>query len=620
MSRLRRCVCDLAENCTGFGLPCPATRSLSATAMSPSAASATRPRTARVAGAACPADAFAIVGDGLPRLGGRSATWPRTARSSAACPADRSRLGDECRRRRRLRRGRELHRLERAPARRTAFASSATVMSRLGRCLRRGRELHRVERGLPGDTLRASSATVCRSRPASATWPRTARVGPPRVPATRSSPSATVCRPSAGVCDVAENCTGSSADLSRPTRSCPPRRSVAASAGVCDVAENCTGSAAACPSRRVRRARRPSAARRRRLRRGRELHRLGRGLPGRRVRVVGDRLSVLGRRLRLGRELHRLGGGLPGRRRSCSSATVCRSSAGVCDVAENCTGSGVTVRRLRSCSSSTVCRSRRRLRRGRELHRARGGVPGRRVRVVGDASAAARPASATSPRTAPARARRARRRVRLVLDASAAARPASATSPRTARARAPPARPTLRRIGDGLPLARPAICDVVENCDRRRAATVRRDALRDLGDRLPRLGRHLRPRRELHRLERAVSRGCARHGVVCRPPRPVSATRPRAATASSSNCPGNGFALERDHLSRRRPASATSPRTAPGSGANCPADAFDRRRPSAAARQASATLTENCTGSGAACPADVEEHRRSAALGAASAT
>ncbi len=60
-------------------------------------------------------------------------------------------------------------------------------------------------------------------------------------------PATTQCRASAGVCDVAESCTGSSA-------ACPSDGFVAAtttcraSAGVCDVAESCTGGSAACPS------------------------------------------------------------------------------------------------------------------------------------------------------------------------------------------------------------------------------------------------------------------------------------------------------------------------------------------------------------------------------------
>ncbi|MFN2374958.1 MAG: hypothetical protein ABR538_00350, partial [Candidatus Binatia bacterium] len=60
-------------------------------------------------------------------------------------------------------------------------------------------------------------------------------------------PSSTVCRASAGVCDLAENCTGGSG-------SCPADSFEAStttcrtSAGVCDVAETCTGNAAACPA------------------------------------------------------------------------------------------------------------------------------------------------------------------------------------------------------------------------------------------------------------------------------------------------------------------------------------------------------------------------------------
>src|SRR5262245_41116727 len=60
-------------------------------------------------------------------------------------------------------------------------------------------------------------------------------------------PATTVCRASAGVCDVAESCTGNSA-------ACPADGFKAAttecraSAGICDVAESCTGNGAACPA------------------------------------------------------------------------------------------------------------------------------------------------------------------------------------------------------------------------------------------------------------------------------------------------------------------------------------------------------------------------------------
>jgi hypothetical protein len=57
----------------------------------------------------------------------------------------------------------------------------------------------------------------------------------------------TVCRPSAGSCDVPESCNGL-------TTACPvdgflpATTTCRASAGVCDPAEQCLGSSAACPT------------------------------------------------------------------------------------------------------------------------------------------------------------------------------------------------------------------------------------------------------------------------------------------------------------------------------------------------------------------------------------
>src|SRR5207247_6595512 len=57
--------------------------------------------------------------------------------------------------------------------------------------------------------------------------------------------SATVCRAAAGVCDVAESCTGSSATCpadAKSTAVCRP------AAGPCDAAESCDGVSNACPA------------------------------------------------------------------------------------------------------------------------------------------------------------------------------------------------------------------------------------------------------------------------------------------------------------------------------------------------------------------------------------
>src|SRR5205814_353037 len=66
-------------------------------------------------------------------------------------------------------------------------------------------------------------------------------------PADRKQPVGTVCRASAGVCDVVETCDGVSnscpADAFQPgTTECR------AAAGACDVAELCTGTSATCPA------------------------------------------------------------------------------------------------------------------------------------------------------------------------------------------------------------------------------------------------------------------------------------------------------------------------------------------------------------------------------------
>ena len=59
--------------------------------------------------------------------------------------------------------------------------------------------------------------------------------------------ASTVCRGAAGICDVQETCTGSSAFC--PGDSFQPNSTVCrASGGVCDLQETCTGSGASCPA------------------------------------------------------------------------------------------------------------------------------------------------------------------------------------------------------------------------------------------------------------------------------------------------------------------------------------------------------------------------------------
>jgi uncharacterized protein (TIGR03382 family) len=132
--------------------------------------------------------------------------------------------------------------------------------------------------------------------------------------------STTVCRPSAGACDVAETCTGSSAD-------CPPDvlssgNVCRPSAGACDLPEVCSGTSAACPPDQLASGNicRPSAG-------------------------ACDVAEVCS-----------------GTSASCppdgfqSGTTVCRPSAGACDVAETCTGNSASCPSDTFQSGSTVCR------------------------------------------------------------------------------------------------------------------------------------------------------------------------------------------------------------------------------------------------------------------------
>jgi cysteine-rich repeat protein len=121
-----------------------------------------------------------------------------------------------------------------------------------------------------------SAATVCRSSAGTCDVEETCTGSSDTCPADGFESAATECRASADVCDVAETCSGSGA-------SCPAdgfesaATECRASADVCDVAETCTGSGANCP-------------------------------------VDGFE----------------------------SAATQCRTSADVCDVAETCTGAGAS--------------------------------------------------------------------------------------------------------------------------------------------------------------------------------------------------------------------------------------------------------------------------------------
>jgi len=90
------------------------------------------------------------------------------------------------------------------------------------------------------------STAICRSATGICDAPESCTGTSNNCPGDTFLPSGTVCRSSAGVCDVPETCTGTGPGC--PADGFAPSSTVCRSAaGVCDLAENCTGSSAACP-------------------------------------------------------------------------------------------------------------------------------------------------------------------------------------------------------------------------------------------------------------------------------------------------------------------------------------------------------------------------------------
>jgi hypothetical protein len=98
----------------------------------------------------------------------------------------------------------------------------------------------------PADQI-AVNGTVCRATAGVCDVAETCNGVVTTCPADGFESSSTVCRNSAGVCDVAENCTGSGVDC--PADAFQSTSTVCrAAVDVCDAVESCTGSGAACPA------------------------------------------------------------------------------------------------------------------------------------------------------------------------------------------------------------------------------------------------------------------------------------------------------------------------------------------------------------------------------------
>jgi hypothetical protein len=164
----------------------------------------------------------------------------------------------------------------------------------------------------------------------------------------------TTCRASTGICDPAERCTGSSAACPAEVYA-PSSTECRAAAGPCDPADFCTGSSGACPTNAVSPV---GTVCRALVPGGCDAEDVCNGVSGTCPDVVAPADSVC-RPSMGGCDLAEACDGVSG---ACPSdtvlppGTVCRAAAGLCDVAESCSG-GATCPANLFRTASDVCRA-----------------------------------------------------------------------------------------------------------------------------------------------------------------------------------------------------------------------------------------------------------------------
>jgi RHS repeat-associated protein len=209
--------------------------------------------------------------------------------------------------------------------------------------------------GKVGTCSAVASGTICRASAGTCDVAETCNGTALTCPTDGFQPSTTVCRASAGGCDVAEKCSGTSA-------SCPADGFLAsgtvcrASAGTCDVAEVCSGASAACPADGFQ----PATT----------VCRASTGTCDAAEKCSGTSASCPADGFLASGTVCRASAGTcdvaevcSGTSASCPtdgflpSTTVCRASAGVCDVAERCSGTSASCPADGFLPSTTVCRA-----------------------------------------------------------------------------------------------------------------------------------------------------------------------------------------------------------------------------------------------------------------------
>ena len=164
-----------------------------------------------------------------------------------------------------------------------------------------------------------------------------------------------LCRAPAGICDVAETCTGASATCPADAFA-PPTIECRASAGPCDVAEVCGGTSASCPADGFASAAVPCRA-------AADVCDVAESCTGSNAACPADALRSSGSECRATAGACDVAESCTGASTACpadvlrASGTACRPAAGGCDVAESCTGASAACPPDGFAASTTVCRA-----------------------------------------------------------------------------------------------------------------------------------------------------------------------------------------------------------------------------------------------------------------------
>ncbi|MFN2427105.1 MAG: hypothetical protein ABR587_11740 [Candidatus Binatia bacterium] len=242
-------VCDVAETCDGSNADCPADGFVSSeSTCRASAGVCDVAESCTGQSAACPADGFVSSATVCRADAGQCDVAENCTGAAAACPADGFEpVGTDCQ-------------FDSNPCTDDECNGNGACVAgpNADTCVDGGCTGHSGDPcaggGICGDNCNEetdgcfdSASTVCRPSGGICDVAENCTGSSGACPADTFVSSATTCRASGGICDVAEACTGSSA-------TCPANAFVSSattcrgSAGVCDVAETCTGSAATCPN------------------------------------------------------------------------------------------------------------------------------------------------------------------------------------------------------------------------------------------------------------------------------------------------------------------------------------------------------------------------------------